>query len=86
MNKLKSEIEYIGKKKNGKAKEYYHNGKLKFDGKYLDDKKWNGKIYNPKGKLEFKIIKGNGKAKEYNDDGKLIFEGEYLNGERNGKT
>ena len=26
-------------KKNEKAKEYYYNGKLKFEGEYLNDKK-----------------------------------------------
>ena len=40
------------------------------------------RIYNIKGKLDFKIKNGNGKGKEYNHDGKLLFEGEYLNGER----
>ena len=41
---------------NGKGKEYYSNGKLKFEGKYLNGKR-NGKgkeydIYNSKLKIE----------------------------------
>ena len=32
-------MEYLNGEKNGKAKEYYDNGKLKFDGEYLNEKK-----------------------------------------------
>ena len=66
--------------KNGKGVKYYTNHKLKFEGEYLNGKKWNGKGYNIDGNLEFELKNGNGKAKEYYDDGKLKFEGEYLNG------
>jgi len=52
----------------------------------IDGKKWNGKGYNEKGKIEFEIKEGNGKVKEYDKYGELIFEGEYLNGKRNGKV
>jgi len=76
--------------RNGKGKEYYKDGKLKFEGEYLNGKRnGKGKDYNYFGKLEFEgeYLNGerNGKGKEYNDNGKLEFEGEYLNGERNGK-
>ena len=39
---------------NGKVKEYDDNGKLKFEGEYLNGKKWNwkGKEYDDNGKLE----------------------------------
>ena len=30
-------------KRNGKGKEYNDNGKLIFEGKYLNGKRWNGK-------------------------------------------
>ena len=40
------EGEYIQGKRNGKGKEYYDNGKLKFEGEYLNGKNWNGKGYN----------------------------------------
>ena len=64
---------------------YYYNFKLRFEGEYLNGKKWNGKEYNIKGKIGYEIKDGKGNIKEYNYDGKFIFEGEYLNGERNGK-
>ena len=79
-------------KREGKGKEYNSNGFLKFEGEYLNDKRWNGKyieydfgdcqILN---EGEYLSGKKNGKGKEYDFDGKLVFEGEYLNGERNGK-
>ena len=50
----------------------------------LKIKKWNGKGYNKKGKIEYEIKDGNGYIKEYYNDN-LIYEGEYKNGERNGK-
>ena len=64
--------------------EYDSEGDLLFEGKYLDDKKWNGTIINNNGFL-YHIKNGNGKVKRYSKDGILIFEGEYINGELNGK-
>ena len=58
---------------------------MKFEGEYLDDKKWNGKGYNINGDIEFEIKEGKGHGKEYFDNGDLEFEGEYSNGLRNGK-
>jgi len=55
-------------------------GKLKFEGEFLNGKKWNGKGYNKEGKIDYEINKGNGKIKEYYDNGGLKFEGQYLNG------
>ena len=53
-------------KKNGKYKEVFKNGNLKFKGEYLNGKRWNGEFYNYKnGKLEAEIKNGNGKIKEY---------------------
>jgi len=52
---------------------------------YLNGKKWNGKEYDNKGNLAFKIEDGNGKGKEYYYFGGLKFEGEYIKGERKGK-
>ena len=45
-NQLIFEGEYLYGKKNGKGKEYYFVGKLKFEGEYLNDIKWNGKGYD----------------------------------------
>ena len=65
------------------------NGKLKFEGEYLNEERHGkGKEYNKYGKLIFEGEykqgkKWNGKVIEYNDKGELEFEDEYLNGERN---
>ena len=64
-------------KKNGK--EYDYDGKLEFEGEYLNGNRWNGNIkeYDYKGKLtfegEYKNGKRNGKGKDYYNDGKLKF-------------
>ena len=79
------EGEYRNRKRNGKGKEYYENGKIKFEGVYLNGKKIEGKGYNYEGEI-FLVIEKSGKGKEYYDNKILKFEGEYLNGKRwNGK-
>ena len=40
----------------GKGKEYYDNGRLQFEGEYINSKRWNGKGYNYYGDEEFEII------------------------------
>ena len=79
------EGEYLNKKRNGKGKEYYYNGKLIFKGEYLNGKKWNGKGFDVNNNLVYILKEGKGYIKEYSYYGQLLFEGEYLNGERNGK-
>jgi len=80
------EGEYLNGKRNGKGKEYYYNGKLKFKGKYLNGFKIKGKGYDDEEGNKILKIKSNGKEKEFNKNGKNQFEGEYLNGKRwNGK-
>ena len=39
MEKLISGLWYLNGEKNGKAKEYYDNNKLKFEGEYLNGEK-----------------------------------------------
>ena len=59
---------------------------MKFEGNYLNGKKWNGKGYDSNEKVIYELKEGKGYIKEYNDfDVTLIFEGEYLYGEKNGK-
>jgi len=60
-NILIFEGEYYKGEKNGKGKEYYDDGKLKFEGEFLNGKRWNGKGYNKEGSKEFEIKNGNGK-------------------------
>ena len=57
---------------------------LKFEGQYLNGKKWNGKGFDQKGNIIYILKNGNGKVKEYDYNGVLEFEGELINGERNG--
>ena len=83
-NILVYEGEYLNGERNGKGKEYYRNGKLKFEGEYLLGKEWIGSIFDGKGNI---ILNNNinGKGKEYAWYDILRFEGEYLNGKRQGK-
>ena len=71
--------------KNGKIKEFYSNGKLKFEGECLNGKIWNGKGYNINGDEDYEIKNGKGYIKEYWENDKLKFEVNYLNGVSNGK-
>ena len=88
---LKSEFEYINDTKNGKGKEYYYDGKIKFEGIYVDGNQWKGieKTFHINGLLKSEIDFVNGKIekqKDYNDKGELVFEGKYFDGKRwNGK-
>jgi len=85
--KLNTEIlifegEYRNGKRNGKGREYHSNGKIKFEGEYLNGRKWNGKIYRDNGLKDFEIKKG---VEKSNDRSKFV--GEYFDGERwNGKV
>ena len=90
-NKLIITNKKINQEKLEKMKEYdYWNGKLVFEGEYLNGKRnGKGKEYNYRGKLIYDGYyldgKRNGKCKEYDYWNEiLIFEGEYVNGEKNG--
>ena len=72
---------YIGELKNklqnGKGKEYYDNGKLRFEGKYLYSQRLAGKYYYIDGKLEYEgeylyDEKWNGKG--YDENGNIVYE------------
>ena len=84
---------YSNRQKNGIGEEYNDDGKIIFEGKYVNGKKWKGieYIYDEyNGHLifecEYKNGKKEGKGKEYDRyNGDLIFEGNYLNGKRNGE-
>ena len=97
-NRLLFEGEYLNGEKNGRGKEYFHYGVFErelgyfiynhcitFEGEYLNDKKWNGKAYDEKGKEIYEIKNGKGNIKEYNRYGDLSLECEIVNGEKNGK-
>ena len=71
--------------RNGKGKEYYDNGALKFDGEYLDSKQIIGTKYDRNGAIIYQLNNMNGIGKEYNNQNMVLFEGEYLNGKKNGR-
>ena len=78
------EGEFINGQTNGKGKEYYLDGKLKFEGEYIYKKKIKGKFYY-KGRLEYEgdflyNRKFNGIG--YDENGNIIYE--LING--NGKV
>ena len=81
---MKYEGEFLKDARNGKGKEYYNKGELKFEGEYSNNCLWNGKGYDKNKKNVFVIKNGCGFIKEYDDNGVLIFEGDYVNGLRNG--
>ena len=81
-NNLMFEGEYINGERNGKGKEFGHDGDLEFEGEYLNgERNGKGKEYDQDGDLEFEgeYLKGmrNGKGKSY-DKGSLLFEGETI--------
>ena len=78
-NILVLEVEYLDENL-AIGKEYYINSKIKFEGKFLNDKKWNGLIYDMDGNFIFEIKNGNGKGKLFNFNGDLFFEGELKDG------
>ena len=57
-------MEFEITKGNGKVKEFYANGKLLFEGEYVNGERWNGKGYNSNNEIEFEITKRNGKVKD----------------------
>ena len=66
------EGEYLSWERNGKGKEYYHNGKLIFEGEYLNGKRnGKGKEYYHNGKLSFEGEYKNGE--KWNGKGYNIF-------------
>ena len=58
------EGEYSNEVRNGKGKEYYLNGNLKFEGEYFNGKKWNGKGYDKYGNIIYELKDGKGFGKE----------------------
>jgi len=81
--KRKARIYRIGER-NGKGKEYYSSGKLRFEGEYLNGKRnGKGKEYNRYGDLIFEGEYLNGKrwnGKGYNKEGKIELEIKEGNG------
>ena len=83
-NDIIFECEYSNGEINGKGKEYYYDGSLKYEGEYLNGKMWNGFLFDYHSEQTHELKNGKGYIKIY-DNEFLKFEGEYLNGEKNGK-
>ena len=66
---LEKEYKYSYGFKNGKIIEYYKGGKIRFEREYLNDRKWNGKGYKPKGELIYEIKNAKGNIKEFDFNG-----------------
>ena len=86
--KIFSGVYLNGKRKKGK--EYNYDGKIIYEGDYLNDQRnGKGKIYykNDKLKYEGEFMNGlkNGKGVLYNRNHDIKYEGEILNGKKNGK-
>ena len=78
------EGEYL---RNHKVKgKLYINGKFEYEGEFLYDKKFEGRGYDDKGKVIYKLNNGEGKVKEYNYYGDLLYEGQIKNLLKNGKV
>ena len=60
-----------------RGKEYYKNGKLKYEGEYLYKDKLNGKFYDYDGNVAFKLYNNNGIIED-NIEGLKIFIGENI--------
>ena len=84
-DKLIYEGEILNGKKHGKGKEYFPFDDLRFEGIFINDKIWSGKVYSPDENKIYELKNGKGLIVEYTDEKSLIYKGEYLNGERNGK-
>ena len=83
--------ELINGHETGEIKEYRPDGKLMFEGEYINEILY-GKEYNSEEELLFAgryncgRKRWNGKGKEYNYKGELTFDGEYFEGKKwNGK-
>ena len=84
-DKVIFEGEYSNGQRNGKGKEFFDNGALKFEGEYLEGKRIKGRELEKLGYIIYEGEYKNGKRSkgiEYDGDGGLVFEGEYLNGKK----
>ncbi len=75
------EGEYKSKKRNGNGKELYKNGKILFEGEYLNGNDGMGILLGIK---VFEIIKGSGYLNDYNINGIKIYSGDIVKGIKEG--
>ena len=70
---------------NGKGKEYYLDGKLLSEGEYLNNKKWNLKLYDLNDNIISELKDGKGYFNINDEFNGYFFESEFINGLPNGK-
>ena len=86
-SRLIYEGELLNGERNGKGKLYDEDYEiLKFEGEFLNGKKWTGKRYDKNNNILYELKEGKEYIKEYDNDGKFILEGQYLNGRLHGKV
>ena len=73
--------EYLDGKRNGKGKEYYLKGNLKFEGEFKNGLKWSGNGYDENNNIIYTLKNGIGYIKKELPE-KYDFEGEFLNEKR----
>ena len=79
-SRLIYEGEFLDGERNGKGKLFDEDyGTLKFEGEFLNGKKWAGKVYDNNNNILYELKEGKGYIKEYTLNGMLILEGQYLN-------
>ena len=49
---------------------YYENGAIKYEGEYINLKRWNGNGYNLSHNIVYQLKEGKGLVKEYYSNGK----------------
>ena len=74
------EGEYLNGRKHGEGKEYYINGILKYEGKYSNGFKYEGRGFNMIGDTLYELKEGKGHIIEYEINGILKYEGDNING------
>ena len=83
---------YIGQWKNdlfhGKGTMYYSNGKIKYEGDWINDaEEGNGKYICENGEYYIGLFKNglkHGRGTEYFSDGKIMYEGDWINDKKEG--
>ena len=80
-NKINGKLLFEGKYINGKGKEYYTNGPLKFEGIYFFGRRYNGRGYGDDGSVLYELVEGKGNMYDLEYIINYSYSGQYLNGE-----
>jgi len=81
-------LEYVKGEINGKILEFYDTNQLKFEGEYINGKRWNGKGYDINSNVVYELKNGKGYVIEYDKYSSVLSklsENDYIYGDKNGK-